>query len=193
MRIPLGKIARLLALGGVLAACGGSQSASTTGDGLEEAPPPPPPRRVDVTGASEATATVGHAGGTLELENGARLEIPEGALSEEIEVSLSHGVEGQAFGDRENQRALGPMLNIEPALRSDGDPFVVSVPEQPVPSGWTSDDLAFAMEEVGEQRAIANTGTQTRWQFYHVRVEDGRLAAHTRGLQGHRVQFGVAR
>jgi len=137
---------------------------------------------------------VGRAGGTLSLTNGARLEIPAGALDELTEVTLSHGAEGQAFGDREAQRALGPMLNIEPPLYSDGVAFVVSIPEQPIPNGWSTEDLAFAMEEVSdEQRAIDVLGTVTRWQFYNTNVEGGRIRASTTGLHGHRVQFGVAR
>ena len=179
-----------------LVACGGSQAESTTGGGLAEAerPPPRPAGPVSATGDSEATATVGRAGGTLSLTNGARLEIPRGALSQPTEVTLSHGAEGQAFGDREAQRPLGPMLNIEPALYSDGPPFVVSIPEQPIPNGWSSEDLAFAMEEISsEQRAIDVLGTVTRWQFYNTSVEGGRIRARTTGLQGQRMQFGVAR
>ena len=176
--------------------CGSDQAQSTTGGGLQEAerPPPRPAGPVSASGSAEARATVGPAGGTLSLSNGARLEIPAGALSAPTEVVLSHGVEGQAFRDRETQRALGPMLNIEPVLRSGGAEFVVSIPQQPVPNGWSQEDLAFAMEEVSdEQRAIDVLGTVTRWQYYPVRMTGGRLAAHTMGLQGARVQFGVSR
>lgn len=189
-----GTFARSVAAVLLLGACGGSQTESTTGGGLQEAPPPRPSGPASASGDSEAVAMVGSEGGTLSLSNGARLEIPAGALSESVEVTLSHGADGQAFGDRENQRALGPMLNIEPNLRSEGGHFVVSIPEQPVPNGWSTDDLAFAMEEVSdEQRAMDVLGTVTRWQFYHARVQGGRLVADTAGLHGHRVQFGVAR
>jgi len=176
-------------------ACGGSQAESTNGGGLEEEPPPPQPvGPVSASGSSEATAVVGAAGGTFSLSNGGRLEIPRGAFGEEIEVTFSIGADGQAFGDRENQRPLGPMLNVRPPIASNGEPIVVSIPEQPIPNGWSSEDLAFAIEEVAEeQRAIDTLGTVTRWNFYHATVEGGRLTARAAGLPGHRVQFGVAR
>lgn len=194
MRVTIANLASALLSVGLIA-CGGSQSAETTGGPLEEEEPPPPARPVSASGSSEATAAVASAGGTLSLENGARLEIPSGALSEPTEVVLRRGAEGQAFGDGENQRPLGPMLNIEPALfASDGGSFVVSVPSQTIPSGFEEADLAFAMEEVDDQqRAIDTLGTQTRWQFYPVEVENGRWMARVTGLPGHRVQFGVAR
>lgn len=188
-------LARGLFAAALLMGCGGSQAESTTGGGLQEAPPPPRPvGPASARGDAEATATVGRAGGTLTLSNGARLEIPQGALTEEIEVTLRNGADGQAFGDRERQRAVGPMLTIEPRMISQGEPFVVSIPQQPVPNGFATDDLAFAMEEVAdEQRAMDTLGTVTRWQFYPCALEGGRLTARTTGLMGQRVQFGVAR
>jgi len=193
--IRMEKLALVLSLTLPLFGCGGSQAGSTTGGGLDEEPPPSAHAGpVAVSGSSEARATVGADGGTLSLQNGVRLEIPAGALDEPTEITLSHGAEGHAFGDRERQRALGPIFTIVPQLRSSGDPFVVSVPAQPVPAGYSEDDLAFAMEEVDEeQRAIDVLGTQTRWEFYPVVVANGRLEAHTMGLQGNRAQFGVAR
>ncbi len=196
MRIQKRRLMCAAAVATILVACGGSQAESTTGGGLAEAqaPPPRPAGPVTASGDSEATAMVGRAGGTLSLTNGARLQIPAGALSEPTQVTLSHGAEGQAFGDREAQRALGPMLNIEPPLYSDGPPFIVSIPEQPIPNGWSTEDLAFAMEEISnEQRAIDVLGTVTRWQFYSTTVESGRIQVRTTGLQGNRMQFGVAR
>ena len=86
------------------------------------------------------------------------------------------------------------MINVTPPIHSQGEPFVVSAPEQPIPAGWTPTDLAFAMEEVDdEQRAIDTVGTQTRWQFYPVQVENRRFSVRTEALMGHRLQFGVAR
>jgi hypothetical protein len=123
------------------------------------------------------------------------LEIPEGAISEPVDVSFHVGAEGHAFGDRERQRPLGPLLAVEPALfATDGASFTVSVPALALPQGWTESDLAFAMEEVDdEQRAIDTLATQTRWNFYPVTVENGRFVARVTGLPGHRLQFGVAR
>lgn len=179
-----------------LTACGGSQSVqSTTGGPLAEEPPPRQRGPVSASGSGEVRATVGSAGGTLSLSNGARLEIPAGALSRDVEVTFHVGADGQAFGDAERQRPLGPMLSIEPALAAEsGASFVLSIPSLPVPTGFESDDLAFAMEETDDgARAIDTIATQTRWQFYHVQVEGGRFVARTQAFPGHRVRFGVAR
>ncbi|MBX3272565.1 MAG: hypothetical protein KF729_20060 [Sandaracinaceae bacterium] len=194
MLVRMGMFARGLLAAALLYACGGTQTQSTTGGGLEEAPPPRAAGPANARGDTEARATVGRAGGTFSLANGARLEIPSGALARDLEVSFGVGADGQAFGDREHQRAVGPMLNVEPALDSEGPPFVLSIPQLPIPNGWSDSDLAFAMEEVhDEQRAIDTLGTVTRWQFYSASVEGGRIVARTTGLMGHRVQFGVAR
>ncbi|MGE0790156.1 MAG: hypothetical protein AB7S26_31065 [Sandaracinaceae bacterium] len=176
-------------------ACGSTQSndvGETQGGGLGESPPPNTTGPANASGGAEASAMVGAAGGTFSLSNGARLEIPRGALSSATEVTLRVGADGQAFGDRENQRPLGPMLNVTPAMSGGG--FVVSIPQQPIPNGWSEDDLALALEEVDdEQRAIDVLGTQTRWQFWPARVQNGRFVAEVRAFPGHRVQFGVAR
>ena len=178
-----------------LVGCGGSQAEPTTAESEAEASATPAPAGpVSLSGTSEATATVPVAGGTLSLANGARLVIPSGALSEPTEVVLRDGADGQAFGDAERQRPLSPMLNIAPMLIASEGAFEVSVPALAIPGGFEEADLAFAMEEVDdEQRAIDTLGTQTRWQFYPVQIENGRWVARVTGLPGHRVQFGVAR
>ncbi|HJL16030.1 MAG TPA: hypothetical protein RMH99_10250 [Sandaracinaceae bacterium LLY-WYZ-13_1] len=190
-RLAIANLVGSLAL--ALGACGGSQPAEPVEPA--EDPEPVPAGPVSASGSDEARAEVRSAGGTLSLTNGARLEIPGGALEEPTEVVLAHGAEGQAFGDAETQRPLGPMLNVQPTLvAADGQAFEVSIPAQPVPAGFEESDLAFAMEEVhDQQRAIDTLGTRTRWQFYPVRVEDGRFVARITGLAGHRVQFGVSR
>lgn len=180
----------------VLTACGGSQGAqATTGGLLEERPLPPTTGPVTASGTREARAVVGPAGGTLSLANGARLEIPAGALARDVEITLQVDAEGHAFGDAERQRPLGPMLAVTPALVAQGGaPFVLSIPEQPIPTGFASEDLAFAVEEEDENaRAIETIATHTRWQFYPVEVQGGRFVARTEVLPGHRVRFGVAR
>jgi hypothetical protein len=182
-------------LGLALGACGGPQAAEPAAAAPVRAEPVRPAGPVSASGSDEARAEVALAGGTLSLSNGARLRIPRGALTEPVEVILRPGAEGQAFGDAETQRPLGPMISVAPRLvAADGLTFTVSVPAQPIPAGFEEADLAFAIEEVDEQqRAIDTLGTQTRWQFYPVRVENGRFHADVAGLPGHRVQFGVAR
>lgn len=175
-----------------LVGCGGSGTAETTvARPVVEATPAGP---VAASGAEEASASVGEAGGTLSLTNGARLTIPRGAVPASTEVTFGRGVDGQAFSNAESQRPLGPMLNVTPALRAATGHFEVSIPRQSIPSGFEEADLAFAMEEVDDQqRAIDVLGTQTRWQFYPVEVEGDRFVARIDGLPGHRLHFGVSR
>src|SRR5690606_19368840 len=67
------------------------------------------------------------------------------------------------------------------------------IPEQPIPTGFASEDLAFAVEEEDESaRAIETIATHTRWQVYPVEVQGGRFVARTEGLPGHRVRLRVA-
>ena len=110
-----------------------------------------------------------------------------------LALLASSDLQGQAFGGGITQRALGPMLRVEPDLVSEGGAFVVSIPRQRLPDEFQESDLALAMEEVGQQRAIDTLGTQTRWQFYPARIDGERFVAEMQGLHGHRVQFGVAR
>lgn len=183
-----------LACVGALIGCGGSEGVGvTTGGPLIEEPPPLGP--VNVRGSTEVRGTIGDAGGTLALANGARLTIPPNALAEPTEVVFRVGAAGRAFGDRERQRELGPMLVVEPAIVSTGGPpFELSIPAQPLPPEFESSDLAFAVEEIDEgARAIDTLATQTRWQFYPVAVENDRFVVRTSGFAGQRVQFGVAR
>ena len=175
----------------LLMACGAPQEQTRA---TEPPPAPAPVGPANASGAESATARVGRVGGTFTLGSGARLEIPSGAITEEVEVTMSVGAEGQAFGDAERQRPLGPMFAVTPRLVAEQGALRVSVPRQTIPSGFSEDDLAFAMEEVDdEQRAIDVLGTQTRWQFYRVTVEGQRFVAEVGGLPGHRLRFGVAR
>lgn len=192
-RVTIATLGTALALAG--AACGGSQRAEPTIFEPLEQEPAPPAGPVSASGAEEARVEVSTAGGVLTLANGARLEIPRGALNEPIEVVIRPDAQGHAFGDSESQRPLGPMVSIQPALTAGaGESFTISVPAQPIPAGFEEADLAFAMEEVhDQQRAIDTLGTRTFWQFYPVRVENGRFVARVNGVPGHRVQFGVSR
>ncbi|MCC6875374.1 MAG: hypothetical protein IT378_13795 [Sandaracinaceae bacterium] len=151
-------------------------------------PEPAPAGPVTASGGTEVRAHVAQAGGTLSLANGARIAIA--AIDSPAEVVLRVGADARAFSNPETQRPLGPVLTIEPAIVGE---ITISIPQVPMPSGFSSSDLAFAIEEVAQGRAIDTIGTQTRWQFHPVQIEDGRFVARVGGLAGHRVQFGVAR
>jgi hypothetical protein len=176
------------------AGCGGSRSAQATTGGPLIEEPAEPALSSSVSGSREARALVGEQGGTLSLTNGARVEIPPGALGRAVEVDLAVAATCRAFGDAESQRPLGPVLSVGPALDTSGREIEISIPQQPIPNGFEESDLAFAIEEADSgARAIDTLGTETRWQFFPVRVENGRFVARVPSLPGNRVQFGVAR
>jgi hypothetical protein len=177
----------------LLLGCGAArQSEPVAVAPVEEAPAPVGP--VNARGDDAVRARVGAAGGTLSLSNGARLEIPEGALSEEVEIAMSNAPACRAFGDAESQRPLGPVLNVEPPLSTSTGAFELSIPQVALPGGYREDDLAFAVEDVAVgSRASETLATETHWNFLPVVVRNGRFVARTDGLPGHRVQFGVAR
>src|SRR3954471_20140883 len=58
-------------------------------------------------GSGKLIVVVGPQGGTLELDNGARLVIPRGALAESIEVTFAEGARTTAFSNHEYERPVG--------------------------------------------------------------------------------------
>lgn len=173
--------------------CGGARPepvvASTAP--VEEATPA---RRgpVSARGENDVRATVGADGGTLELANGARLEIPAGALDSDVEIRLHVGAEAREAWDDETKRPLGPVVDVEPAITASSGQFRVSAPAMPLPDGFDLSDLALgAEEEVGDTHL--GGATRTRWQMWPARVDGNRFVAELPALGGHRLQFGVSR
>jgi len=181
-----------------LAGCGGDGSAEerpgmppddTTAGGNDTGP-------VRVSGDDAATATVGPAGGVLELSNGARLEIPEGALGSPTEVVFGRGAQTQAFSNREGERTIGPTLLVQPALVAQpGTRFGISAPFAMLPDGYSEEDVALATEEVDQMEQQSDVrGTQaTRWQYNPARIDGQRIEAEIGALAGMRVQFLLSR
>lgn len=170
------------------------------GGGGAETPPPTTGAPAEVTVRVEArgdravTARVGVPGGTLELANGARLEIPAGALGATEELTFSIGADTNAFDRRDDQETVGATLIAIPALASAGPAFRVSIPLLTLPPGFGPEHVALATEELdAQQRALGMGGTQTRWYVNPARIEDQRLVAELDGLTGQRLQFVVAR
>jgi hypothetical protein len=144
-------------------------------------------------GGDKLIAEVGTAGGTLELDNGARLEIPKGALNEPIEITFSRGGHTTAFSNHEWERPLGPTLEIAPPLPL-GTPVKVSVPMAQLPEGFSEDDLALGLEVVAdEQRAVQMHGVQTRWDYLPAQNASGRATAQLDSVPGYRLQFVVSK
>jgi hypothetical protein len=151
---------------------------------------------VSQLGGDEVAADVGGDGGTLELSNGARLDIARGALSSRTRVTFSIGAQPLAFQiAREDQQAVGPTLQVTPTLiASEGSTIVVSIPFTGLPSGFGSEDLAVAVEMMDDQNRVLETGsTRTRWQFLPAAVERNRLRAELAEVPGMRLQFVAAR
>ncbi len=148
-------------------------------------------------GADRASARVGPAGGTLEIANGARVEIPPGAVGQPVEVTLTRAPATEAFNNREDERISGPAFIVSPRLESaNGAKFVVSVPMTSVPDGFEQTDLAVAYETVSsEQRGLSEAmgSTQTRWEHSNAAVRSGRMSAELGELPGFRVQFVYSR
>lgn len=187
-------VALAIALPVATAACGGGTQARHEETTAATAPPPPPPAsRAQARGDASASARVGRLGGTLELGNGARLEIDEGALSEEIEVTLTAGPPAHVFYITENQSPLGPLTETTAVAATRTRSIHYSIPFPRLPEGYSEADLALAIEEEGEQREHFSSGTLTHWQMYPARHVGDRLVADLDGLQGHRLQFGVSR
>lgn len=174
--------------------CGGGAAPAPreTTPVAEEAPPPA--TAAHARGADEVRARVGRLGGTLELGNGARLEIDAGALTEEVEIVMRNGTDAHVFDTAETQTPLGPLVEVEPAVaagRRSG--FHFSVAAVRIPEGYPEADLALAVEESGSQREHFVSSTQTRWQMYPAAHHGDRFEADLDELAGHRLQFGVSR
>jgi hypothetical protein len=147
-------------------------------------------------GDASVQVTVGPAGGVLELSNGAKLEIPAGALGDSVDVIFGVGSSTQAFANRENERTLGPALLIQPALIAQpGARIKISAPVGPIPQPFTEDDVTLATETVDEMDPMSDVRptVQTIWQYASASVEGGRLVAELQELPGMRVQFLLSR
>ena len=179
-----------------LAGCGGgaTQTHTTTTDTTAEAPRPPPAQAANAHGDRSVSAHVGRMGGSLELANGARLEIDPNVLTEDVEITMTIGEHAHVFDTSETQTPLGPLVEISPAVTpSMSHSIHYSVPFARIPEGYPESDLALAVEEESAQREHFTTGTQTRWQMYAARHVGDRFVADLDQLAGHRLQFGVSR
>jgi hypothetical protein len=199
---------------GLLAACAsgpctcpatpGTSAATTSGaEPLAAAPPSAPaaaPPRASETGVpvrkrgnGKVIAEVGSAGGTLELDNGARLEIPAGALPETVEVTFAEGAKTTAFSNHDYEQPLGPTLEVTPELAL-GVPVKVSIPMSRLPEGFDASHLTLGLEVMANaQRGVQMHGTQTRWDYLPASSDHGRALAELQSVPGFRVQFLVSK
>ena len=143
-------------------------------------------------GSDKIVVEVGEAGGVLELDNGAKLDIPAGALDEDVTLTFAAGARTTAFANRDFERAVGPTLEIAPELAPSA-PLTVSIPLTQLPEGFAADDLALGVEVIGNQQRLGGQGTQTRWDYAPAASEHGRAQARLTKLSGLRVQFVVSK
>jgi ZU5 domain len=191
-------LARIAALAAplVCAACGGSstpapqsavQDAESSGGVSGEVT-----SEVHKRGSKKLIAEIGPPGGTLELDNGARLTIPSGALSETVEFTFSEGSRTTAFSNHEYERAIGPTLEIAPgaALSS---PVQVSVPITTLPEGFREEHLTLGLEVPSSAQRLESQNVQTRWDYLPAESKSGRAVASLSEVPGFRVQFLVSK
>lgn len=178
-----------------ISACGASstQQQPTTFPTASSEPVESSSSEVHKRGGKKLIVQVGPRGGTLELGNGARIAIPEGAFNETVEVTFAEGARTTAFANHEYERTVGPTLEISPEV-SLGAPLQISVPLGSLPEGFTDTDLTLGLEVVaGEQRAVQTANVQTRWDYLPASNKSGRAVAEISSVPGYRVQFLVSK
>jgi len=174
--------------------CGGAPPPAAVEAPAPAPTPQPGSTEVHARGGRSVTATVGSAGGTLEIDNGARLTIPPGALAEAREVTFGQGADTQIYTNREGMQGLGGTLSVSPPLTTaPGTAVTVSIRHRGLPSGYEPADLALAVESPAERRALGMGDNQTRWENYPATQHGDRVEGQLSGLPGMRLAFIVSR
>lgn len=182
-------VALLLAQGAL--ACGASAPPPVV---EEPPPPPPPPRPAHLSGDRELRGVVGPAGGSISLSSGLRIEIPEGALREDVtfEVDVASDAHN-AWSAEEGEVESGLVYDLRPLVTAEeGHRFTISAPGRAAPAGFESARVVLGMEEERPRRDFTDV-VQTRWQYMRARREGERYVAEVALLGGHRMQFGLVR
>jgi len=193
------KTLALLGIVGAIAGfgCGGGASepthayASQESSGEEAVSDTPVRKR----GGDMIEVTMGPAGGTLELGNGARIEIPQGALDEATPMVFRVAPATTAFLNQEGLQALGPLVLVSPEIYgAEREMIVFSIPLSSLPAGYDAAHLRIANEQPeGDQREYAENTTTTRWHYNAATMEGGRAIARFPSLPGMRLQFVVSK
>ncbi|MCA9602477.1 MAG: hypothetical protein R3A78_06505 [Polyangiales bacterium] len=156
-------------------------------------PPEPPAAHVDAMGNAQAQTVVGPAGATLHLTNGMSLDIPSGAVTTPVEVTMVAGESSQLLNSGSRQ-TVSPSVEVRPAIAANaGTTFEISAPLVALPRGYSDEDLALAVERPDEHRVLDRGPMRTLWQNYPVERKGGRIVAHVDTLHGLRVVFVVTR
>ncbi|MBN1655811.1 MAG: hypothetical protein JXA30_18745 [Deltaproteobacteria bacterium] len=181
----------------MLLGCGGgageSSGLDTTAQGADIAPTGP----VMKSGGTSVTALMGPAGGRLDLANGARVEIPAGAIQDAKEIVFKDAPRTTVFKDEDVQgnRPVGPIILVTPELYApEGSYFVISIPFSSLPEGYDESSLLLAYETPSsQQRNYAEDTTVTIWNYEQAAISGGRAVAKLGSLPGMRFQFILSR
>ncbi|HMI89728.1 MAG TPA: hypothetical protein VK509_00115 [Polyangiales bacterium] len=166
----------------------GASSSNEGGDESEGGELTAPRGAVQKSGGDSVSATMGPAGGRLDIANGARVEIPPGTLTEATDVVLtvSHGT--TAFKNSEHEKAYGPTFEVSPAMAApDGQSIRISIPLANYPEGWGEVSLGYEYPEGA--RVGAEDSEHTMWQYENAKLSGGRAVAELAELAGYRLQF----
>jgi hypothetical protein len=189
-KVMLNATRKWFVLGVLMVGCGGPQAAAPAATTANEAKPGAfaASGPVSKRGSGTVTAKVGPGGGSLELDEGPRVEIPVGTVAEAQDFVLNVAQKTTAFHNKESERALGPTFAFAPALEApSGDAIEVSFPLASLPEGWGDPAIAY---EVSEGKVIgAEDSTRTKWQYERASLSGGRVVASLPSVTGLRMQF----
>lgn len=171
--------------------CGGSQAAAPAANSATEAQQQAQAaaRPVNKRGSGSVSARLGTGGGSLELEEGPRVQVPAGSVNDgELDFVLRVAQKTTAFANKESERALGPTFSFAPDVAApDGGAIEISFPLASLPDGWGDPAIAY---EVSEGEVVgAEDSTRTKWTYERASLSDGRVVAQLPHVTGLRMQF----
>jgi hypothetical protein len=184
----LSALGLFLALGCSNTSTNGPRGAQSSGDEDDDEDYGVPNSVVNERGSGGVSARIGPPGGSLELTEGPRVEIPPGAVEGSEEFVLKTAPLTTAFLNEESERPLGPTFVFSPGVDApEGRMITVSFPLPSYPEGWG--DVALAYEYPTGDRAYAEDSQHTKWQFEPGKLQGGRAVAQLPALNGMRLQF----
>ena len=171
--------------------CGGASAGAPAANTANEAKPGgavASTRPVSKRGSGSVAATLGPSGGSLELDEGPRVEVPPGAVSDGRDYVLKVASKTTAFFNKESERPLGPTFSFSPDLDAPaGNAIKVSFPLASLPEGWGDPAIAY---EVSQGEIVgAEDSTRTKWQYERAALSGGRVVASLPNVTGLRMQF----
>jgi hypothetical protein len=188
--LALGCGGALLVLGcaGASSNAPGTAKTSADSDSKSEEGYAVPNSMVNERGSGSVSARIGPPGGSLELTDGPRVEIPPGAVEGSEEFVLKTAPLTTAFLNQESEKPLGPTFVFSPGVEApSGRTITISFPLSSYPDGWG--DVALAYEYPTGDRAYAEDSQHTKWQYEAGKLQGGRAVVQLPAVNGMRLQF----